>query len=210
MQKTLSFLTEVIIFFALPIALMTYSSTAMAARPLIMGLGGAYVTWQLHHLQSSLDELGLRPTHFWVSLKRLIIPSLLMVFFTFLVFISFPRDFLLQIIGYDALTGLPLGSRLMYYILLSVPVQEFMFRSYITLRLKGTFRSRALIILVSTLLFTLAHLPFYSYLMFAVTAYMGWVYIINYLRYRNLFSLILSHAFVGSLILLIRNTYFPY
>lgn len=210
MPKIFAFFAEALVFFALPIALMTSSGAAMSARPLIMGLAGVYVTWQIYHLRTTPPELGLRPEHWLVSLKRLAIPSLLMVAVTYLIFLLLPPALLQLIVGYDALTGFSMGSRLLFYVFLSVPVQEFIFRGYVTLRLRETFTSRPLIILISTLLFALAHLPFYSLLMLVLTLYMGWVYIVNYLRYRNLFSLMLSHAVVGSLILLIRNAYFPY
>lgn len=210
MSKKFAFIIEAIVFLGLPVGLLMSSSGVMASRPLIIALGGFYVTWRLTSAKVSLSTLGIGISNAAISIKTLLLPSLAMILFTYLVFRFLPNPILQRIIGYDPLVGLSLGSRLVYYIFLSVPVQELIFRGYVTWRLLNTFKSQTAVTVISVLIFTLAHLPFYSLLMLVLTFIMALIYLKNYLQYRNLAGPIISHAIVGSLIILIRNFYFPY
>jgi membrane protease YdiL (CAAX protease family) len=67
-----------------------------------------------------------------------------------------------------------------------------------------------LINFISVLAFTLAHLPFHSLIMLVVTFVMGISYLKNYLKYQNIYTVMLAHAFTGALLILIRNFYLPY
>jgi membrane protease YdiL (CAAX protease family) len=114
------------------------------------------------------------------------------------------------LVGYDSLPPVPFATRIVSYMLLSAPVQELIFRGYITWRIKEVYVKREQIEMLSVALFTLAHLPFHSPLILVITFFMGLIYIKNYEKYQNIYTVIISHALVGAALLIIRNAWFPF
>lgn len=64
--------------------------------------------------------------------------------------------------------------------------------------------------MIMWLIFVIAHVPFLSPMMILVAMWMGYLYVNNYLKYFNILPIMLSHAVVGSLLILLRNFYLPY
>lgn len=103
-----------------------------------------------------------------------------------------------------------LPTRLILYTFVSVPIQEFIFRSYLTWRMDQLGYSPNLSIAIALLLFVAGHVPFRSPIMLGVVIVMGYVYSRLYVHHRNIFPILLSHALIGSLLILARNYFLPY
>jgi len=209
MSKYWVFYLEVFLLFVLPVLLLTVSSEFLAVRHLFMAVAGLYSTWRLVKYQATFKQLGLSGYNFWPSLKDLINPSLTMIVAIYALFIFAPLPLLALLIGYDSLPPLNLANRIFMYMLLSAPIQELIFRGYITWRIKEVYSKHSEIILLSVMSFTFAHLPFHSILFLILTSFMGYVFIKNYLKYQNLYTLMISHAVVGAILFVIRYTWFP-
>jgi membrane protease YdiL (CAAX protease family) len=210
MSKTVSFWLEIFLLLILPVGLLMWSPAALALRPLLLAIGGAYCLWRLRSSHVSLADLGLSWKGFSTSLRSLALPSLLLVAFTYLLFMVLPLNSLRAFVRYDSLTMSSFSSRILAYILLSSPIQELIFRGYLTWRLNQVFTNNYLIKLISIGLFTIVHLPFYSPLLLFISTTMGVMYIWVYSRDRNLYAPIISHSIVGACMLVIRNAWFPY
>ncbi len=210
MTKALFLLLEILIALGLPIYLMGSNQFILAARPIVLGIGGVYVGLILWHYHASHRDIGITRAKLLPSLRSLVIPSLVSIATIIFILGIAPTTTRLWLIGTDSLTVSHLSTRLIFYIFGSSPVQELIFRGYLTYRLRQVFSRRFWIILISTLIFIAAHVPFKSPIMLIVAALLGVYYILNYLKYQNLFAVTISHAFVGSILILVRNYYLPY
>lgn len=210
MSKYTIFYIEAILLFALPVALLTYSSQFLAVRHIFMAVAGIYSAWRLFKYKATLSSLGIHRTNFVASLKDLVNPSLFMILVTFAIFIFTPAGLMQTLIGYDSLPPINLVGRLIMYITLSAPIQELIFRGYITWRIKEVYTKRSEIIMLSVAFFTFAHLPFHSILFIVLTGFMGYIFIKNYLKYQNLYTMMIAHALVGGFIFAIRYLMFPF
>lgn len=210
MTKALSLFLEIVLALGLPIYLMNANQFVLAARPIVLGMGGIYAGLVLWHYQATHRDIGITRSKLLPSMRSLIIPSLVTIATIIFILMVVPTETRLWLIGTDPLTVQHLSTRLIFYMFGSAPVQELIFRGYLTYRLQQVFKSRFWIILFSTLIFIAAHIPFKSPIMLIIAALLGVYYILNYLKYKNLFALIFSHAFVGSILILVRNFYLPY
>lgn len=194
----------------LPVFLMTISPSVMALRGSIMAIGGLYLLYVIIKHRVQPHALGLTRRNFAPSVRALIIPTLLILPPIYFFLQGLPANQLNIWIGQDPQVIPSLTLRIILYVLLSVPVQELVFRGFIVWRIRSLYHSESLVFWLALLIFVYAHLPFYSPIMLVVAAYLGVLYTKNYLRYGNLYALILSHAVVGSLLIILRNYYLPY
>lgn len=210
MSKFVVFYLEVLLLVILPIFLFTGSSTYFVYRPLFMALGGIYCSVRLWRSEATMASLGIHIQKFRSATKDLILPSVLLVFTTLVIFYLAPESILKMLVGYDPLSVKTLTERLLAYIFVSVPIQEIIFRGYVTWRIREVYSSVKVMEFISVAIFTFIHIPFHSPLLLLLTLAMGIIYIRNYQKYQNLFAPIISHAFVGACLVIIRNAWFPY
>lgn len=210
MTKALALFLEILLALGLPIYLMGSNQFFLAARPLVLGIGGVYVGFVLWRTRATHRDIGLTRSKLLPALRSLVLPSLVSIATIIFILGVSPAEVRLWLIGTDPLTVTHLSTRLIFYIFGSSPVQELIFRGYLTYRLKQVLKSRFWIVVISTFVFIASHIPFKSPIMLVVAALLGVYYILNYLKYKNLFAVTISHAFVGSILILVRNFYLPY
>ena len=190
--------------------MMAYSSAFMSIRAYVMGVGGIYLFYVLKKNKITWQQLGITTNNFFASTKELIIPSLTILITAYLIFLAVPPKLVPTLVGVDpqSINSLPL--RLLLYSLWSVPFQELLFRSYLYVFASSAYTSSKTIALIMWLIFVLAHVPFFSPMMMLVAMWMGYLYVQNYLKYFNILPIMLSHALVGSILIVLRNFYLPY
>lgn len=209
MPKVLYFYLEVLILYCLPIFGMGLFPGLLAYRPYLFLLGALYVFFRGIQAKKTLRDWGITTKgwhHEWhhLGLINLTLPVLA---FTTLSLVS--PEARTWLIGYDMLSA-SLPVRLILYSLASVPIQEFIFRSYVVWRLQDLNWSTSAIIWASTVLFVIGHIPFQSPIMLMVVTVMGFVYARIYSQHKNIWPIIVSHAIIGSLLMLVRNYFIPY
>lgn len=209
-NKCLLLLIEIILLVGLPYYLITSQTAMLAARPLLLGLGGFYCLLQLFRARVTLATLGLTRHNFTPALRSLVAPSLSIVLAIYLLLYFSSPATRLWLIGSDPLSISNFAARLAFYIFGSAPVQEFIFRGYLTWRLEKAELTSIWLWTLSVGIFTLLHLPFNSPIMSGVAFSLGILYLANFLRYRNLLAVTLSHALVGAGLIILRNVYLPY
>lgn len=210
MLKVLGLYLEIFVILGIPVVLMGSSSAALAGRQLITVVGGLYCYLILRHYKAKLADIGLTLRNFRQSFMYLITPSLGIIALALTLIVFIPDNYRLWLIGSDPLRYSPMWSRLAIYIFTSAPLQEFIFRGYFTYRLERIVKNDYWLLTLSILVFTIAHIPFRSPMMIVVSLFMGITYIFNYQKYRNLYTIMISHAVVGSILMLVRNFYLPY
>jgi membrane protease YdiL (CAAX protease family) len=168
-------------------------------RLLIYVLGFFYIFLVLKIIGFSQKQLGLTQENFLPSLKS-IIPSTIFFFIIFFLIRLFQPSFFGLSLHYDSIG--PVFLRGFYYSIVSVPVQELIFRSYVINRLEQFFPNRYFLIGISALIFSLVHWPFGSLTMVIGTFILGTFLSANFLKYRNIFTPILIHSLVGLALML--------
>lgn len=153
-----------------------------------------YIGFMIRHFGYSRRQLGLVSANFPASLYQLLPLTLLAIGLIVFTKIFFPT--LLNFgVHYDTYSQVFL--RLFVYVVISVPVQEIIFRSYIISRLEQFFLSSPLVILLSSLFFSALHWPFGSFLFAFGSFLLGLLFALNFLRFRNLYSLLVIHSLIG-------------
>lgn len=210
MTKWLLLCVEIFVTLGLSIYLMGSNELILAARPILLGLGGSYVGILLWRNHATHKDIGLTRANLLPALRALIIPSLVTIATVIFIFGLVSTPTRIWMIGTDPLTVPHLGTRIFFYIFGSSPAQELIFRGYLSYRLEQVTTSKFWIVTISTFIFVIAHIPFKSPILILVSTMIGIYYALNYLKYKNLFAVTISHAFVGSILILVRNFYLPY
>ncbi|GAB4027712.1 MAG: hypothetical protein Fur0011_6390 [Candidatus Microgenomates bacterium] len=209
MSPTIHFVLEVLVLYFIPIFGMGYNPTLLSYRPCLFLLGGIYILWRGISRKVSLSDWGITTKGWHYGWTHLLSITLILPLFIFLILRISSPDLRVWLIGYDML-NVSLPMRLILYFFVSVPIQELIFRSYLTWRMDKLGVSTKLNITVSTLLFIAGHIPFRSPIMLGVVIVIGYVYSRLYVHHRNIFPVLISHAIVGTLLILIRNYFLPY
>jgi len=85
-----------------------------------------------------------------------------------------------------------------YYLLISAPLQEFIFRSLVIYELGVFFSGKEwLKVLISAFIFSLAHAMYHSWTVIAVTFAIGLVWGFLYVKQPNFYAVALSHMVLG-------------
>lgn len=209
MPKVIYFYLEVIFLYCLPIFGMGIFPTLLSYRPYLFLFGGIYVLLRGLQAKKTLRDWGITTLGWQHDLHHLNVINITLPIIAFLTLLLVPPETRTWLIGYDML-NVSLPVRLILYSFASVPIQEFIFRSYVVWRLDELQWSKTAIIWTSTILFVVGHLPFQSPIMLAVVTVMGYVYARIYSKHKNIWPIIFSHAVIGSALMVVRNFFLPY
>lgn len=172
--------------------------------PLLLLLGGLPFAWRFQILAImtivmlaydwrhgfGLRELGFRTDNLKGSLLLNTFVSILMVIFMFL-------SFKAGLIREPVIPGWNLFFT--YYLLISVPSQEFLFRSNLfALMRRNNFGGPVLRITLSAFTFSFLHVFYNDPLTLVATFAVGLLWGVIYYKYPNFWGVALSHAVVGA------------
>lgn len=139
-------------------------------------------------------KLGITPKKSFSSLNYSLLSVLFLGTSLMIIYFLWPALFKLN---FNIPPLLQIILRIAIYVIISVPVQEFIFRGYIISRLEKLMRNRWLIIFFSALIFGLVHYPFGFHFLTVATFFMGLILADNFLRYRNLYLSMGIHSLLG-------------
>lgn len=83
------------------------------------------------------------------------------------------------------------------YIVVSVPLQEVLFRSFLIARAELVIKNKLLLQVYAALIFILMHLMLKAPVLTWGSLILGWIWSGNFIKHRNIYSVILSHVVVG-------------
>jgi membrane protease YdiL (CAAX protease family) len=178
----LFFITFFLIFHQL------YPSTLLAQYILVF-LGLFYMIFITFLLDAKPSDFGLTTKNFKKAFLFNFFSTIAIAIVMQGAKMLFPHQFALQMIP----------GAMLYYIVISVPLQEIIFRGFCLWRTQAMFNNKVVVIMLSSLYFTAYHLIFQNW-WFVVSVFfinMFWSY--YYLRYPNIYPFILSHALLGYL-----------
>ena len=140
--------------------------------------------------------LGLQRKNFRSSAKALVWPTLwAIISIVFLSLLLPPNDVFPFIILGVRLA--PFWLSFFRYIVVSVPLQEIIFRSFLINRSALVIKNKLLLQAYAALIFMLMHFSFKTPILIVGTLVLGWIWSGNFIKHRNVYSVALSHIAVG-------------
>ena len=207
--KKPAILIEFLLFISLPILLRFQLHSLLYFRHILFIIGIIYVfsIGKIFRF-NSLKKYGITKKNFLISCKKLI-PST--IFWTTVTII----------LGYLNINNLaiseltksvisyPVWGNFLLYTTLSVPIQEIIFRGFLTNRIKLVTNNEIFIVLYVSLAFGLSHLMFANIYFTILTTLISFSWTRNYYKFNNLLSIILFHNIMGSITLYINFFLIP-
>lgn len=159
-----------------------------------------YIFFMMRIFNLSPKRIGLSKTNFFPALVNLALPTLTGVIFLFI-----GNFFDSSIWHIKAITEEVDRNNILFpiliYAIISAPLQELIFRGFYLSRLELLSGNKNFLILYSAIVFAAIHLPLGNWMITLASLLMGMTYAYNFLRYRNVLAVSVSHALLGSLLI---------
>jgi hypothetical protein len=187
--------TSVVISFLyiLPVVLLLIKVIPFSDRFLVLAITGALIIGLALLNEISLADLGFNHQNLLPAIKDIlpvtIISSVLMIAF-----------YLNHGMRIDN-TGIP-WYFYVFYISLSSPLQEFLYRSYLFNRLAQIQLNQGSIIIITAILYSFAHSIYQDLLTVLLSLIIGLYWAYHYNRFKNFYSITLSHTILGIIAIL--------
>ena len=173
-------------------------------RKILPLIGIAIFFFVLLRLDSSFEKKGLyrlNKAEFKKSVPRLIIVSVLLIWFTWWIFpnllLYYPREnfekYLITFFLYPFASVIP---------------QELIYRVYYFHRYKNIIPERFLLMLSNAIIFGLTHWIYANWVAPIATFLVSWIFIYSYLKSKSLLNVSLEHYFYGLIMFTIGFGYF--
>ena len=199
LHTKLYFFIETLLLLVFPIYLTVVSPAFLENRHFVMAFGLLYILFLTRHLIFP----KIFPLFRFPSLKSLffytLMPSVFVIGIMWLLYGIEPR----LIIDPDkivTLSVLPWFAPLILYPLLSVPLQEIIFRWFYMNRISAVFSSQKAIVLIAAILFGFAHISMGPTTLIG-TFILGLWWGMLYLKTKNLWPTMIAHSMVGNFLI---------
>jgi membrane protease YdiL (CAAX protease family) len=181
--------TFLLIVFQLPILLLYLKKIDYSERYWVLCIFFIILITYTFTRKFSLKELGFQTTNLKKSFYYNFLFALILI--TFLII-----GFKLGLIREPTIPDW--GFFFIFYVFVSSPVQEFIFRSFIFAELRRFQIKDNLILIISTINYSLMHAFYHDWIIFFSSLFVGFCFGWIYLKTNNLYGISLSHALVGS------------
>lgn len=181
----------------LPPVLLKFFPDLIHSRTRIFFTGLIYVALFVWSQKISRRNLGFQFTNFFPAVKAIFKPTLLAIGVTY-IFFYFWRPLVTIPLLIQEMKFLPSSLFLaLKYFFISVPLQEIIFRAYLINRAGLVFPNKSFVRLYSTVIFMFIHTPINNFFLTLGTLILGWLWAGNFLKFKNIFSVIISHTLIG-------------
>ena len=207
--KKPTILIEFLLFISIPILLSFQLHSFLYLRHILFILGVIYIfsIGKIFNF-NSLKKYGLTTKNLIISSKKLIPSTVFWIAVTILLGYININNLIIAELTTSAVT-MPIWTNFLLYTTLSVPIQEIIFRGFLTNRIKLSTKNEIFIILYVSLAFGLSHLMFANIYFTILTTLISLSWTRNYYKYNNLLSIILFHNIMGLITLYINFFLIP-
>lgn len=186
-------LTELIafgvFFYIIPLALLSFGYIPFEGRHIILFLMGIILVAYSIQKKIKTHKLGFRVDNLKNSLLVNLFVSIGLLTVMYVAYITGA----LRSVNYEGTFLF-----LIFYVFISVPIQEFIFRSLMFYEISIFTKNKVAIIGISTLIYSLSHIMYHSLQVLVITSIVGVVWGLIYLRWPNFRGVTLSHILVGA------------
>lgn len=204
-QNPLFLLIETTCLIFIPLTLIFVFPKIMLYRTFVMLAGLGYIAVVMNKLNITVKTLGFQKNAFTKSVKSIFLPTVLLILSILFVYIKFPMfSIFKEVLNESAFIPLPFG--IAYYVFVSVPLQEIIFFGFYLTRLTYVTHNNIFLCLYCSLIFMLIHTPYMrgGISILIGTFLLGIILSSNFLKYRNIYTLIIAHWCVGTLFILLE------
>jgi len=193
---------ETLFLVGIPLALVLFQPTLLPFRLVVMAVSIVYIYWVMKVCKISLADSGLTNKNWVESVRYVLLPALIASIGLIIFSYYFPvlKDYK-EIVAESY--GFPIWMIIPFFVLVSVPLQEFVLRGYYISRLEQVSRSRTFLLVYSSAIFAVIHAAFQNKLQvplaFLLGLYLGHVF----LKFRSLAGPVFVHAVLGGVFLLL-------
>lgn len=188
-------LVETIILVFLPLILFKYLPQLMHYRTLLMVFGLIYFFYFIIAEKINHNTLGVTFKNLGPALRSVMLPTLFVLAIMFMaVPLGWDSKFFFIREMVEEIARKPVRFNYLYAIFISAPIQEVIFRSFYISRLETISKNKFFLVIWSAIVFALVHTLFENKLFAIFTFVLGIIYADNFLKYRNLLAIVISHA----------------
>ena len=196
-KSKLGLAAEIFALTIFPLILLKFFPEWIHSRTAVMFGGLSYVLIFVWTQKIKSKNLGLRISNFLPAAKDIFRPTLLAITLTFILFYGW-RELISVPLLIGEINQLPSATVLaLRYLFISAPIQEMLYRAYLINRVEFISRNKWFIQGYSAIIFMLIHTPIRNFFLTGGTLILGWIWAGHFLKYRNIFSVILSHGLIG-------------
>lgn len=181
-------LLEHTFFVCIPLVIFTSYIGSTFFRYLLLTISALYMVGISYLMGARLLTIGLTTKYFNEALSHIAFPTLISGVLIFITKFLFPSVLIKQSIN---------SSPIFLYILISVPLQEILFRGFCLWRCKLTWKSTLFIVLFNSFLFAMYHMLFNNWYLTAGIFLINIFWSYAFIKYPNLFAFMFTHAFIG-------------
>lgn len=188
-------LFETISLILLPVVILTFKPEILHYRTQLFIAGFIYILYLFIVEKLTFSQFGITTNNFIESVKA-ILPITIIIFAVLITSIFFKYDsrfLFIDTLAQEAINGLDFRS-IINTVLISSALQEIIFRGFYITRLELVSQNKFFLVLLSSLVFAIIHTPFKNDVFTAGTFFIGILYSLNFIKYRNIFGIIISHA----------------
>lgn len=187
-------LFETLSLIVLPLVLIWFMPEILHYRIQILVGSFVYFVYLFVVVKLSLKQIGFSLTNFKKSFESLM-PVTIIVFAILIASIPFKYDarfLFIEFLAKEALQETSLWN-ILTSLLISASVQEIIFRGFYITRLELISKNKYFLVIMSSLVFSLIHAPFKNNLFTVGTFVLGVIYSLNFIKYRSIYPIIISH-----------------
>lgn len=181
----------------IPTILSVFWPRLLILRTWIMLGSLVYLAWIIYSWKINLADTGLTKKNFISASRAIMWPTILSTIILIALGLAGIRIGMFPQIIDDVVGYGPIIIALFLYMFISVPLQEYIFKGFYITRLEFVSKKKWFLILYSAAIFTSIHLLFGNLYLLVATFIFG-IWSANiFLKYRNLYPIIISHAIIG-------------
>jgi membrane protease YdiL (CAAX protease family) len=173
--------------YVLPVILILVGIISFGYRFITLGIVGLLIILSAILKKVSLSEVGFNQHNLIPALKNILPITVICTVLSILYYHFYGARI-------DN-SGIPIYFYV-FYILVSAPLQEFLYRSYIFYILSEAKLSRYFLI-ISSILYALAHIIYNDIPTVILSLVIGIYWAYHYTRFKNLYSIAFSHIILG-------------
>ncbi len=191
---------ETFYLIGLPLTLLLLNPWLLPFRIPVIASGLIYIYFVMKITGLTLKDIGVSKQDFMDSVKFTFLPTLAVCTGFYVLSIFYPDLYNFQELVNEA-NKIPYQVAILLYILISVPLQEFVFRGFYIARLELVSKNKLFLVVYSSAVFAIIHIAFQNKLMLPLAFLLGLYLSRLFLRFRNLAGTVFSHAVVGAVLL---------
>lgn len=200
LQSKLFLWIETFYLVIFPLLLIYRTPDLIHWRLPVMLVSLIYISLMMKIFNLSPKRIGLSRANFFPALRNLALPTLIGVIFLLIGNFFNSSIWHIKAIA-EEVDKNNIFFAILIYAAISAPLQELIFRGFYLSRLELLSGNKNFLIWYSAIVFAAIHLPLGNWKITLASLFIGLIYASNFLRYRNVLAVSISHALLGSLMI---------